>query len=139
MTCPSTAHTNRLQIHCVGDLRPQHHQMAHEEAPDYFSTTFSIEDEDHTLANSLRFFLNKKWVCCAAFRGGRSTVSGRPPIQPALPPHRAVVCPLCLLRSPHVALCGYSMPHPSEELVNMRVQTTGGRGGEGAGGWGGSW
>lgn len=60
--------------------------MAHEEAPDYFSTTFSIEDEDHTLANSLRFFLNK---------------------------------------NPHVALCGYSMPHPSEELVNMRVQTTG--------------
>lgn len=36
-------------------------QMAgHEEAPDYFATTFSIEDEDHTLANSLRFFLNKK-------------------------------------------------------------------------------
>lgn len=32
----------------------------HEEAPDYFATTFSIEDEDHTLANSLRFFLNKK-------------------------------------------------------------------------------
>lgn len=34
--------------------------MAHEENPDYFSTTFSIEDEDHTLANALRFFLNKK-------------------------------------------------------------------------------
>ena len=28
--------------------------------PDYFGTTFAIEDEDHTLANSLRFFLNKK-------------------------------------------------------------------------------
>lgn len=27
--------------------------------------------------------------------------------------------------SPHVAFCGYSMPHPSEELVNLRVQTTG--------------
>ena len=27
---------------------------------DYFGTTFSIEDEDHTLANALRFFLNKK-------------------------------------------------------------------------------
>ena len=26
----------------------------------YFGTTFVIEDEDHTLANSLRFFLNKK-------------------------------------------------------------------------------
>ena len=29
-------------------------------AADYFGCTFSVEDEDHTLANSLRFFLNKK-------------------------------------------------------------------------------
>lgn len=57
-----------------------------DEAADFFAATFSIEEEDHTLANSLRFFLNK---------------------------------------NPHVAFCGYSMPHPSEELVNMRVQTTG--------------
>mmetsp|Transcript_1281 Transcript_1281/g.3464 ORF Transcript_1281/g.3464 Transcript_1281/m.3464 type:complete len:103 (-) Transcript_1281:159-467(-) len=56
------------------------------DAVDYFGTTFSIEDEDHTLANSLRFFLNK---------------------------------------NPHVEFSGYSMPHPSEELVNLRVQTTG--------------
>lgn len=26
----------------------------------YTGTTFAIEDEDHTLANALRFFLNKK-------------------------------------------------------------------------------
>ncbi len=32
--------------------------MAEEE--DQNGTTFSIEDEDHTLANALRFFLNKK-------------------------------------------------------------------------------
>ena len=25
------------------------------------SETFVLEDEDHTLANALRFFLNKKW------------------------------------------------------------------------------
>ncbi|GFR52287.1 hypothetical protein Agub_g14821 [Astrephomene gubernaculifera] len=56
------------------------------EGTDFFAATFSIEEEDHTLANSLRFFLNK---------------------------------------NPHVAFCGYSMPHPSEELVNLRVQTTG--------------
>ncbi|KAG2427737.1 hypothetical protein HXX76_012062 [Chlamydomonas incerta] len=56
------------------------------EATDFFAATFSIEEEDHTLANALRFFLNK---------------------------------------NPHVAFCGYSMPHPSEELVNLRVQTTG--------------
>ncbi|GIL65114.1 hypothetical protein Vafri_18931 [Volvox africanus] len=56
------------------------------EATDFFAATFSIEEEDHTLANALRFFLNK---------------------------------------NPHVAFCGYSMPHPSEEIVNVRVQTTG--------------
>lgn len=33
-----------------------------DEAADFFAATFSIEEEDHTLANSLRFFLNKKWV-----------------------------------------------------------------------------
>lgn len=26
----------------------------------YTGTTFAIEEEDHTLANTLRFFLNKK-------------------------------------------------------------------------------
>ncbi len=30
------------------------------EATDFFAATFSIEEEDHTLANALRFFLNKK-------------------------------------------------------------------------------
>ena len=27
--------------------------------------------------------------------------------------------------SPHVAFCGYSIPHPSEAVVNLRIQTTG--------------
>jgi DNA-directed RNA polymerase I and III subunit RPAC2 len=27
---------------------------------DFFAATFSVEEEDHTLANALRFFLNKK-------------------------------------------------------------------------------
>ncbi|GBF93424.1 DNA-directed RNA polymerase I and III subunit-like [Raphidocelis subcapitata] len=55
-------------------------------AETYTGTTFAIEDEDHTLANSLRFFLNK---------------------------------------NPNVAFCGYSIPHPTEHVVNLRVQTTG--------------
>lgn len=50
------------------------------------SETFMIENEDHTLANALRFFLNK---------------------------------------NPHVDFCGYSIPHPAEPVVNIRVQTTG--------------
>lgn len=28
--------------------------------------------------------------------------------------------------SPNVEFCGYSIPHPTESVVNLRVQTTGG-------------
>ncbi|KAJ4972007.1 hypothetical protein NE237_005106 [Protea cynaroides] len=48
--------------------------------------TFSLADEDHTLANSVRFALNQ---------------------------------------DPRVTFCGYSIPHPSDARVNIRVQTTG--------------
>ncbi|CAK0748214.1 hypothetical protein CVIRNUC_001822 [Coccomyxa viridis] len=48
--------------------------------------TFALEDEDHTLANALRFLLN---------------------------------------RNPNVSFVGYSIPHPSEKVVNLRIQTTG--------------
>ncbi|XP_021861210.1 uncharacterized protein [Spinacia oleracea] len=51
------------------------------------ASTFSVTDEDHTLANSLRLVLNK---------------------------------------DPRVSFCGYSIPHPSEARVNVRVQTTAG-------------
>lgn len=27
--------------------------------------------------------------------------------------------------SPHVDFCGFSAPHPSEDLINLRIQTTG--------------
>uniref|UniRef100_A0A2P2JKY8 DNA-directed RNA polymerases I and III subunit RPAC2 n=1 Tax=Rhizophora mucronata TaxID=61149 RepID=A0A2P2JKY8_RHIMU len=48
--------------------------------------TFTFVDEDHTLANSVRFALNQ---------------------------------------DPRVSFCGYSIPHPSNARVNIRVQTTG--------------
>eukprot|EP00894_Picocystis_sp_ML_P003325 jgi/Pico_ML_1/53842/g4314.t1 len=47
------------------------------------NATFELEDEDHTLANSLRLMLNG---------------------------------------NPAVYFCGYSSPHPSQRLVNLRVQ-----------------
>ncbi|KAI6678319.1 hypothetical protein NL676_039115 [Syzygium grande] len=50
------------------------------------NATFSLTEEDHTLANALRFTLNQ---------------------------------------DPRVIFCGYSIPHPSEARVNVRVQTTG--------------
>ena len=30
-----------------------------------------------------------------------------------------------LMRDPSTSFCGYSMPHPSEQLVNLRLQTSG--------------
>ncbi|GER46529.1 DNA-directed RNA polymerase subunit L [Striga asiatica] len=53
---------------------------------DQSQATFSFTDEDHTLANSLRYILNQ---------------------------------------DPRVTFCGYSIPHPSDARVNVRVQTTG--------------
>ncbi|KAF8699763.1 hypothetical protein HU200_034641 [Digitaria exilis] len=60
--------------------------MEHGSVTDSTASTFSIMDEDHTLANSARFVLNQ---------------------------------------DPRVAFCGYSIPHPAEKKVNIRVQTTG--------------
>lgn len=47
--------------------------------------TFSISEEDHTLANALRYII---------------------------------------MKNPDVEYCGYSIPHPTEAKVNLRVQTT---------------
>ncbi|KAL4587673.1 hypothetical protein LXL04_000545 [Taraxacum kok-saghyz] len=60
--------------------------MEHGSYHDLSASTVELKDEDHTLANSLRFTLNQ---------------------------------------DPRVTLCGYSIPHPSEAKVNIRVQTTG--------------
>ena len=49
-----------------------------------FEATYSLQNEDHTLGNCLRYKLNK---------------------------------------NPGVALAGYSVPHPMERKVNVRVQT----------------
>ncbi|ORX52918.1 putative DNA-directed RNA polymerase subunit [Piromyces finnis] len=48
-------------------------------------STFSISEEDHTLANALRYMI---------------------------------------MKNPKVEYCGYSIPHPTEAKVNIRVQTT---------------
>ncbi|CAK9147443.1 unnamed protein product [Ilex paraguariensis] len=60
--------------------------MEHGSFQDQSASTFSLTDEDHTLANSIRFTLNQ---------------------------------------DPRVTFCGYSIPHPSDARVNIRVQTTG--------------
>ncbi|KGN65775.1 DNA-directed RNA polymerases I and III subunit RPAC2 [Cucumis sativus] len=60
--------------------------MEHGSFTDETKSTFSMADEDHTLANALRCTLNQ---------------------------------------DPRVTFCGYSIPHPSDNRVNIRVQTTG--------------
>lgn len=50
------------------------------------AVSFQIEREDHTLGNSLRYFINK---------------------------------------NPDVEFCGYTIPHPSETKMNIRIQTWG--------------
>ncbi|PPD67580.1 hypothetical protein GOBAR_DD35542 [Gossypium barbadense] len=59
--------------------------MEHGFFTDNSAATFSLTDEDHTIANAVRFTLNQ---------------------------------------DPRVTFCGYSIPHPSEARVNIRVQTT---------------
>ncbi|KAK5944825.1 RNA polymerase subunit AC19 [Knufia obscura] len=48
------------------------------------AASFQIEKEDHTLGNSLRYFINK---------------------------------------NPDVEFCGYTIPHPSETKMHIRIQT----------------
>ncbi|XP_062085093.1 uncharacterized protein LOC133791187 [Humulus lupulus] len=60
--------------------------MEHGSFSDLSKSSFSLTDEDHTLANSIRFTLNQ---------------------------------------DPRVTFCGYSIPHPSDNRVNIRIQTTG--------------
>jgi hypothetical protein len=100
--------------------------------------TFNIEEEDHTLANSLRFFLNKKCGTLEQLLGVRMSAvraclawQAAPSMHADLAvafaevvaerPSHASPC-TC---SPTVAFSSYSMPHPSEELVTLRVQTLG--------------
>ncbi|XP_071922430.1 uncharacterized protein [Coffea arabica] len=75
--------------------------MEHGSYHDQSKATFSLADEDHTLANSLRFTLNQELVVSLSL----STNSYG--------------------TFPRVTFCGYSIPHPSDARVNIRVQTTG--------------
>jgi len=65
------------------------------------SATFVIRDEDHTLGNALRYMLMKKYIFYN------------------LPTFLATY----YFFSPAVALAGYSVPHPSDPVMHLRVQT----------------
>ncbi|KAI4247063.1 MAG: hypothetical protein L6R40_001728 [Gallowayella cf. fulva] len=61
------------------------------------AASFQFDQEDHTLGNALRYMImkNLKYQTSAEY------------------------CPI----SPEVELCGYSIPHPSEAKMNLRIQT----------------
>uniref|UniRef100_A0A0D9XXN8 DNA-directed RNA polymerases I and III subunit RPAC2 n=1 Tax=Leersia perrieri TaxID=77586 RepID=A0A0D9XXN8_9ORYZ len=82
----NTPHTAAAVSAPLSALPPPGGVMEHGSVTDSTASTFSIMDEDHTLANSVRFVLNQ---------------------------------------DPRVAFCGYSIPHPADNKVNIRVQTTG--------------
>lgn len=70
------------------------------------AVSFQVEDEDHTLGNALRYFITKKYA------QPRNTLSKTPSSN-------------ALKISPDVEFCGYTIPHPSETKMNIRIQTWG--------------
>lgn len=83
-----------------------HPQLTLDDPDDSTCMTFVLHDEDHTLGNALRYMIMKKYV--------RS-----------LSRDWSCTRPLTLPNSPDVTFCGYSVPHPSESKINLRIQTSG--------------
>lgn len=52
----------------------QYLRMEHGSITEQRSSTFSLLDEDHTLANSVRFTLNQEWVLCKPWSASSRTL-----------------------------------------------------------------
>jgi DNA-directed RNA polymerase I and III subunit RPAC2 len=59
-------------------------ELVNDGTDDEYSKTFTINDEDHTLANALRYLI---------------------------------------MKNANIIFCGYTIPHPSENKVNFKIQT----------------
>ena len=68
--------------------------------------TYVFTNEDHTLGNSLRYALMRKYVSRSRTRRRTHTTRTH-----------------TLLSSPKVDFCGYTVPHPMEPKMNLRLQT----------------
>lgn len=97
---------DRLTVHYFenGGANPQKEEIsivstAEGAAEDKRCATFSIRNEDHTLGNALRHVIMKKYQLGDAFNN--------------------------LPFSPDVDFCGYSVPHPSEAKIHLRIQSRG--------------
>jgi DNA-directed RNA polymerases I and III subunit RPAC2 len=71
------------------------------------AASFEFINEGHTLGNALRWVVMKKYVSSS-----RCTLT-------------AVTNHSCSSRSPDVELCAYTIPHPSEAKMHVRIQTYG--------------
>ena len=72
--------------------------------------TFTIREEDHTLGNALRYMVMKKCVVYSSILGSELSLTFSFSF-----PHSK--------KSADVEYCGYSIPHPSECKINLRIQT----------------
>lgn len=104
-TLPNTHYKIRLVISSSPPPSP-HDFLTNFQLPghseDLTAVTFQILDEDHTLGNALRYIIMKKYF-------------------PPSPIDRWDFN----FNSPGVEFCGYSIPHPSEPKMNLRIQTYG--------------
>ena len=84
--------------------------------PGYSDTAASFEflDEDHTMGNALRYMIMKKYV---------SHLLSITPLDSCSCSRWLTYSPL--YNSPEVEFCGYSIPHPAEAKMNIRIQTYG--------------
>ena len=70
--------------------------------------TYVFTNEDHTLGNSLRYALMRKYVFSLSRASSHTHNTTRT--------HT-------LLSSPKVDFCGYTVPHPMQPKMNLRLQT----------------
>jgi DNA-directed RNA polymerases I and III subunit RPAC2 len=85
------------------------------------AASFEFKDEDHTLGNALRYIIMKKYVCLPRTKHRWLF------LEPKFMLQYLNKCSWLFFSScsPDVEFCGYSIPHPSEALMNIRIQTYG--------------
>ncbi|KAF3388071.1 DNA-directed RNA polymerases I and III subunit RPAC2 [Talaromyces pinophilus] len=68
------------------------------------AASFQFKEEGHTLGNALRYVIMKKYSILLPY---------------AIPMMKMMLTS----QSPKVEFCGYTIPHPSEAKMNIRIQT----------------
>ncbi|GAM40846.1 DNA-directed RNA polymerase I and III 14 kDa [Talaromyces pinophilus] len=68
------------------------------------AASFQFKEEGHTLGNALRYVIMKKYSILPSY---------------AIPMMKMMLTS----QSPKVEFCGYTIPHPSEAKMNIRIQT----------------